>query len=164
MRGLRQLLRPRNVCGVTASLPRPARRHAGTLLLALSIALSIAACSPGPTKPESSANGSPGAPRRPVVDHATRQTPPPTVTGSPSSTANLAELTDMCRSLHDDYGDGTLSDFFSELEITSRWGKDLAARARASITPGRVLAAHAPSNSALPPECQRLFEELDDLE
>ena len=70
----------------------------------------------------------------------------------------------MCRSLHDDYGDGTLSDFFSELEITSRWGKDLAARARASITPGRVLAAHAPSNSALPPECQRLFEELDDLE
>ncbi len=148
------------MCGVTAHQSRFARRSAGTFLLALG----IAACSPGPNKPEPSADNGPGVPHRPTVDDGPPGGSPARAHSTASSTANLADLAKMCRSLHDDYGDGTLSDFFSGLKITSPWGKDLAARARASITPGRVLAAHAPSNTALPPECQRLFEELDDLE
>jgi len=160
---LLQLPRSRNVRGVTES--RPTERRWGLRAGVLSLAL--LACSPQRAEHEPRSN--PGDTRsRPSAPEDARNLAANTATkAEPRSKIGKtrdAELAKMCQSLHDDYGDGTLSDFFSDLEITSAWARDLSKRAQASITPGRVLAAAAPQDTALPAPCRRLFEELDDLE
>ena len=145
------------------------RTRASVRSLLGAVSLSVLACSP------SGAGGSSSTQRQTTASSVdadgTSKAPPPSgatpaqqAESAASPEVHLGDLTKMCQSLHDDYGDGTLSDFFAGLEFSSSWGRALARRTRESTTPGRVLEAAAPRDESLPAPCRRLFDDLDDLE
>lgn len=68
--------------------------------------------------------------------------------------------------MHDDYGDGTLSDYGRGVNPKSAWGRALVRRASESMTPGRVIEAAVTREklAPVPAPCQSLFDDLEDLE
>ena len=81
----------------------------------------------------------------------------------------LGDLARLCEALDHDYRDGTLSDYYRDVEIRTDWGREQRKRGDTSGTPGRLLEAAAkeldPWGTA--PEltsCRGLFEYLDDVE
>lgn len=147
-------------------------------IMGLAGAMCIAGCQrttaprPGPTgapvATATTANPTPTTPLAPPPGAATGHETQPD--GAPRalspSTPPWQDLEALCAALHTDYGDGTLSDYFKGLALRDSWSRAVARRAEASITPGRVLeralAATAPTD--VPPACQRLLADLDDLE
>lgn len=85
---------------------------------------------------------------------------------SPTDPGAGDDLARLCKSVHDDYGDGTLSDYGRGVHPTSAWGRALVERASESMTPGRVIEAAVTSEKVapVPAPCQSLFDDLDDLE
>ena len=86
----------------------------------------------------------------------------------------FADLETLCAALNKDYVDGTLTDYYQNLSLTTAFGKDLRRRGEASMKPGRILEAGLASlkktlgqdnaDDPATPACAQLFDELDDLE
>jgi hypothetical protein len=87
-----------------------------------------------------------------------------TTDAAPRSAADSADLDVLCRALHDDYGDGTLSDSFARTRQATPLGRAVRARAEASDRPGRVLEDAVGGDTSALPSCRALFGDLVDLE
>lgn len=83
----------------------------------------------------------------------------------------FADLEVLCAALNKDYVDGTLTDYYGALKgrMTTAFGDDLRRRGEASMEPGRILEAArktlgVAAGDPATPACDKLFDELDDLE
>lgn len=86
----------------------------------------------------------------------------------PERDAKLDDLDAMCKALNRDYSDGTLGDYYADIEPATAWGKQQRAAGNESIKPGRLLeqaVAELGLTSAETPEhCRKLLDYLDDVE
>jgi hypothetical protein len=94
---------------------------------------------------------------------------PAKVEPSADHAERVADLDALCRALDNDYVDGTLSDYYAKVEPNSDWGRERLREGEESITPGRLLQQAATQIAADldQPElagCQKLFDEIDELE
>lgn len=144
--------------------------HRHGLIWALSVVLlgTIGGC-----KPDTSA-GDP-APTR-ASEPATKLEPklepnakPKPVANDPERSDKLADLDAMCSALNHDYDDGTLTDYYRDIQPRTEWGKAQRDAGNESIQPGRLLAK---ATAELDPDntepslsnCRTLLDYLDDVE
>jgi len=90
-------------------------------------------------------------------------------TEDPERADKLADLDDMCKALDHDYVDGTLSDYYGDVQPRTAWGKAQREAGNQSIQPGRLLekAVAELSPGAKDPaleHCRKLLDYLDDVE
>ena len=100
--------------------------------------------------------------------------PAPEPAPDPERADKLADLDAMCKALDHDYVDGTLTDYYRDIQPKTAWGKAQRDAGNESIQPGRLLEkavaelapAGAPAGTVDPalPHCQTLLDYLDDVE
>jgi hypothetical protein len=81
----------------------------------------------------------------------------------------LADLEDLCKALDRDYVDGTLSDYYRDIEPRTEWGKAQRDAGNESMQPGRLLEKAVAELSADTKDpalehCRKLLDYLDDVE
>jgi hypothetical protein len=99
-------------------------------------------------------------------------TAPAAVAGADAPRSDrFADLEVLCAALNKDYVDGTLTDYYGALngKMKTAFGDDLRRRGEASMEPGRILEAGRKTlgdaaGDPATPACDKLFDELDDLE
>ncbi|NVB39724.1 hypothetical protein G6O69_17910 [Pseudenhygromyxa sp. WMMC2535] len=87
----------------------------------------------------------------------------------PERADKLADLEDMCVAIDHDYKDGTLGDYYADIEPRTAWGRKVRDAGNESIQPGRLLEKEI---QALDPSgrepalktCRVLLDYLDDVE
>jgi hypothetical protein len=127
--------------------------------LALALALLVACKSEElATKPKSPP---------PAPEHE-RATEPPRA-DDPQRGDKLADLETLCKALDRDYVDGTLSDYYRDVELRTEWGKAQRDAGNESIKPGRLLEKAVAELSADTKDpalehCRKLLDYLDDVE
>ncbi|MEZ4383101.1 MAG: hypothetical protein R3A79_17370 [Nannocystaceae bacterium] len=116
---------------------------------------------------ERAATGSKGQ----VTAEARAAAPTPADAGDEPRGDRFADLEVLCAALNKDYVDGTLTDYYGALKgkMTTAFGDDLRRRGEASMEPGRILEAARKTlgdaaGDPATPACDKLFDELDDLE
>lgn len=86
----------------------------------------------------------------------------------PQRADKLADLDALCKALDHDYVDGTLSDYYRDVEPRTEWGKAQREAGNQSIQPGRLLekavAELAPTAAEPVEHCRKLLDYLDDVE
>ncbi len=87
----------------------------------------------------------------------------------PERADKLADLDAMCKALDHDYVDGTLTDYYRDIEPRTEWGKAQRDAGNESIKPGRLLesavAELSPgANDPALTNCRKLLDYLDDVE
>ena len=90
-----------------------------------------------PAKAEAHAVPDPSASTK-TSDGAVEADPKP-VAIDPERADKLADLDAMCKALDHDYVDGTLTDYYREIQPKTAWGKAQREAGDASIQPGRLL-------------------------
>ena len=87
----------------------------------------------------------------------------------PERAAKLADLETLCAALNKDYVDGTLSDYFADIELKTAWGKQARKEGSDADQPGRFLEKQIETLSpkaadpALP-ACRELLDYIDEVE
>jgi hypothetical protein len=104
----------------------------------------------------------------PATEHEPAVIEPPSA-DDPQRADKLADLDDLCEALDRDYVDGTLSDYYRDIEPRTEWGKAQRDAGNESIQPGRLLAkavADLSPNAKDPTleHCRKLLDYLDDVE
>lgn len=91
----------------------------------------------------------------------------PEAEADPERADKLADLDAMCKALDHDYVDGTLTDYYRDIEPRTEWGKAQRDAGNESIKPGRLLEQAveqlSPGANELP-NCRKLLDYLDDVE
>jgi hypothetical protein len=87
----------------------------------------------------------------------------------PQRADKLADLEDLCKALDRDYVDGTLSDYYRDIEPRTEWGKAQRKAGNESMQPGRLLEKAVAELSADTKDpalehCRKLLDYLDDVE
>jgi hypothetical protein len=87
----------------------------------------------------------------------------------PERADKLADLDAMCKALNHDYDDGTLTDYYRDIQPKTAWGKKLREAGNESIQPGRLLEKamtelSAGANEPALGNCRTLLDYLDDVE
>ena len=141
-------------------------------LCAAALTLGLASCGASPAEPPA-AHRPPNAEASrsaPAKDKALKDaaTAAPTVTGDEAK-ARGKDLDTLCHALHDDYGDGTLSDYYAKVTPATAWGRKIRERGNAADQPGRDLESavadyRRETGSKAPAHCSALLDDLDDLE
>jgi hypothetical protein len=95
--------------------------------------------------------------------------PDPSAVADPERADKLADLDAMCKAVDHDYDDGTLTDYYRDIEPRTEWGKAQRDAGNESIKPGRLLekAVAELSPGAKDPaltNCRKLLDYLDDVE
>ncbi|MFO7561500.1 MAG: hypothetical protein R6X02_02555, partial [Enhygromyxa sp.] len=149
------------------------------ILFSSSVALALALL--GTTigcKSESAAEPRPGAEATPPKAEArpereakldSSDAPAPAPKPDPARADKLADLDALCKALDHDYDDGTLSDYYADVQPRTEWGKAQREAGNESIQPGRLLekAVAELSPGAEDPaleHCRKLLDYLDDVE
>lgn len=153
----------------------------GTEILFRQLGLTLAllgagvGCKPA-TEPERQRDVAPdpgSKPEQPRGAAEPQADPPPQAEPSHSNDREhadkLADLDDMCKALDHDYDDGTLTDYYRDIEPRTAWGKAQRDAGNQSIQPGRLLekAVAELSPGAKDPaleHCRKLLDYLDDVE
>lgn len=93
----------------------------------------------------------------------------PPATNDPQHADKLADLDALCEALDHDYIDGTLSDYYRDVEPRTDWGKAQRDAGNQAMQPGRLLekavaelAPHAKDPGL--EHCRKLLDYLDDVE
>jgi hypothetical protein len=120
-----------------------------------------AAAPPAKAEPAAKAEAAPSAGQAPE--------PEPAPAPDPERADKLADLDAMCKALDHDYIDGTLTDYYRDIQPKTEWGKAQKQAGDASIQPGRLLekAVAELSPDAKDPaltNCRKLLDYLDDVE
>jgi hypothetical protein len=137
------------------------------IALALVLALSLACKSEeSASKPESARETPTTVEPTPTAEHESPAPPPP---ADNERADKLVDLDDLCEALDRDYVDGTLSDYYRDIEPRTEWGKAQRDAGNESIQPGRLLekAVAELSPAAKDPaleHCRKLLDYLDDVE
>ena len=101
-----------------------------------------------------------------------RESPPAAsdklTTEDPQRADKLADLDALCKALDHDYIDGTLSDYYRDVEPRTEWGKAQREAGNQAMQPGRLLekavAELAPTAAEPVEHCRKLLDYLDDVE
>jgi hypothetical protein len=146
------------------------------ILFALTLTLlgSSLACKSEAPASEPSRTREAGNEAKPEVGPASTSEPPTAVTPTgvaddPQRADKLADLDALCKALDHDYVDGTLSDYYRDVEPRTEWGKAQRKAGNESMQPGRLLekAVAELSPDAKDPaleHCRKLLDYLDDVE
>lgn len=147
--------------------------RAGLSLLALlGLGLALSACrSSESAEPETgqerageaAADGAKAGEATPTPD------PEPAAKPDPKRAAKLEDLDELCAAVDHDYKDGTLGDYYAEVEPRTDWGKAQRDKGNESITPARLLekaVAELDPGGEDPaiPNCHKLLDYIDDVE
>lgn len=87
----------------------------------------------------------------------------------PNHARKLKDLDTLCAALNHDYVDGTLSDYFKDVEVQTDWGRAAMREGNEADRPGRYLEQKLEELSpkakdpALP-ACQELLDYIDEVE
>jgi len=147
---------------------------ASLLALSLSLGLCVAACrgQAGDTGPDGAGSGSKAPSAGAAAERAT--TAPITASADdapadPRGAAERADLDHLCAALDHDYIDGTLSDYYGEVEPVTDWGNEVRDAGNEADLPGRHLQKEAKAftdatGEPMPASCTELFAQLEDLE
>lgn len=116
-------------------------------------------------KPEAEPAAEPGAEKPAATAAASKSSE---AAEDPQRADKLADLDALCKALDHDYIDGTLSDYYRDVELRTDWGKAQRDAGNVSIQPGRLLekaVAELSPTAAEPIEhCRKLLDYIDDLE
>lgn len=117
-----------------------------------------------------------GSKDRPDAD-AKAPPPAPDKSGDPRETPatdprradEIEDLERLCAALNRDYGDGTLGDYFADLQMKTKWGAQVMAEGNQADRPGRFLQSKIESLSpgAADPKldaCRELLDYIDEVE
>jgi hypothetical protein len=134
--------------------------------------LVVGACKSEASGPaDTRASGTTPEPAGPAQPSAHTATPEldPAVAHDPERADKLADLDALCKAVDHDYDDGTLTDYYRDLEPRTEWGKAQRDAGNESIQPGRLLekAVAELSPGAKDPalgHCRKLLDYLDDVE
>jgi hypothetical protein len=125
------------------------------------------------TKPEAARDREPERGPKPEAGPTPHVEPESAATPSVADDAEradkLADLDALCKAVDHDYVDGTLSDYYRDIEPRTDWGKAQRDAGNQSIQPGRLLekAVAELSPDAKDPaleHCRKLLDYLDDVE
>ncbi len=141
---------------------------------ALTLTLLLAACKSEPAAEPASNQASQASPSPSAPEAQPEDEPgPPTVAEpepeDPERADKLADLDAMCEALDRDYVDGTLTDYYRDVEPTTAWGKQQRDAGNKSMKPGRLLeqavaALDPDGDDPGLPNCRKLLDYLDDVE
>lgn len=109
---------------------------------------------------------------QPAAQPAAQPAPTPAPAAAkpdPERAAKLQDLDELCEAVDHDYADGTLGDYYADIEPRTAWGKAQRDAGNESMQPGRLLekAVAELSPEAADPaleHCRKLLDYLDDVE
>lgn len=158
---------------------RRATRSCPRLHVPVTVVLGLAGCKgAAPTTGSEDAPGVRGAEAAPDSTQAQADARDPgDPAGSPTAiepddprgAAELADLSALCAAIDHDYIDGTLSDYYADVEPGTQWGTATMKAGDVADQPGRHLEGAAKeltsaTGMAMPAACTKFFPQLDDLE